>query len=214
MTVRSNAPRGFYLGMSLLMLALVTYGFSRTVGPNLIHTHRPHRLVVMLAIHGAVFYAWMLFFVVQCSLVRMRSIRLHRLLGWFGAADGLLVVALGLGATFAEPAPLAAECIGMLSMAAFGVPLALAVLWRKRPAYHRRLLLIGTAVLTNAAFARFPGGYLPNHFFYAGTDLLLLAGLAHDLWTERRVHVVYRYALPLLVAAEVAVLVPAWRYLG
>jgi hypothetical protein len=209
-----TAPRWFYLAMSLLMLALVTYGFSHTIGPSLLHTQRPVRDVILLSVHGAVFYAWMLFMVVQSALVRFRHMRLHRLLGWFGAADATLVIIMGLWATFHQPAPLAVERVGVLSMAGFGIPVALAILWRKRPAYHRRLLLIGTAMLTNAAFARFPGTYLPGHFFYAGTDLLIALGIAHDLWTERRVHVVYRYALPLFLVAEIAALVPAWQYLG
>jgi hypothetical protein len=200
--------------MSLLMLALVTYGFSRTVGDGLLHTDRARRFVVLLSIHAAVFYAWMVFFVVQSALVRWRNLRLHRLLGWVGAADALLVVVMGLWATFAQPAPLALEHIGMVSMAGFGIPVALAIVWRKRPAYHRRLLLVGTAMLTNAAFARFPGTYLPSHLFYAGTDLLIGIGIAHDLWMERRVHVVYRFGMPLFVAAQIAVMVPAWRFLG
>lgn len=211
---QANSPRTFFLAMSLLMLLLVTYAFSRTVGGGLIHTQRPRRFVVLLSLHAAVFYAWMLFFVVQTALVRWRSLRLHKLLGWFGAADALLVVVMGLWASFADPAPLALECIGVVSMAGFGIPAALAILWRKRPAYHRRLLFLSTAVLTNAAFARLPGSYLPSHFFYAGTDLILAIGLAHDLWTEGRIHAVYRYALPLLFIAETAVLIPAWRYLG
>jgi hypothetical protein len=207
-------PRRFYLAISLLMLAVVTYGFSHTIGPGLLHTQRPVRDVILLSIHGAVFYGWMLFMVAQSALVRFRHIRLHRLLGWFGAADAALVLIMGLWATFHQPAPLAIETVGVLSMAGFGVPVALAILWRKRPAYHRRLLLIGTAMLTNAAFARFPGTYLPGHFFYAGTDLLIAIGVAHDLWKERSVHTVYRYAMPILLAAEIAVLIPAWRYLG
>jgi hypothetical protein len=206
--------RRFYLAMSLLMLALVTYGFSQTIGPGLLHTQRPVRDVILLSVHGAVFYGWMLLMVVQTALVRLRHIRLHRSLGWFGAADAALVVIMGFWASFHQPAPLAAKMIGVVSMAGFGIPVTLAILWRKRPASHRRLLLIGTAMLTNAAFARFPGIYLPGHFFYAGTDLLIAIGVAHDLWKERRVHVVYRYAMPILLAAEIAVLIPAWRYLG
>jgi len=211
---RPDSPRRFYLATSLLLLALVTYAFSRTIGEGLLHTHRPHRFVVLLSFHAAVFYAWMLFFVVQSALVRGRNLRLHRLLGWFGAADGLLVVVMGLWASFAQPAPFVLECIGVVSMVGFGLPIALAILWRKRPAYHRRLLFIGTAMLTNAAFARLPGNYLPGHFFYAGTDLIVAIGIAHDLWTERKIHVVYRYAMPMLLVAEAAVLIPAWRYLG
>lgn len=210
----TGQPRMFYFAMSLLMLALVTYGFSRTVGDGLLHTQRPHRLVALLSIHGAVFYAWMVIFVAQSAMVRWRSLRLHRLLGWAGAADALLVLVMGLWATFAEPAPFALERIGLVSMAGFGIPVALAILWRKRPAYHRRLVFLGTAMLTNAAFARFPGTYLPGHFFYLGTDLIVAVGIAHDLWRERRVHLVYRYAMPLFLAAEIGVLIPAWRYLG
>jgi hypothetical protein len=211
---RSKPPHLFYLAMSLLMLAVVTYGFSRTVGEALIHTQRPHRLVLLLSIHGAIFYSWIVIFVAQCALVRSRNLRLHRRLGWVGAADALLVVVMGVWATFAQPAPFTLERIGLVSMAGFGIPVALAILLRKRPAYHRRLLFIGTAMLTNAAFARFPGTYLPGHFFYLGTDLFIAIGIAHDLWSERRIHVVYRYSMPLILAAEIGVLIPAWRYLG
>lgn len=210
----ATTPRRFYLAMSVMMLALVTYGFSNTIGPGLLHTRRPVRDIMLLSIHGAVFYAWMLFMVAQAALIRLRHIRLHRLLGWFGAADAVLVVIMGLWATFHQPAPFALGMVGVLSMAGFGIPVALAILWRKRPAYHRRLMLIGTAMLTNAAFARFPGSYLPGHFFYAGTDLLIAIGVARDLWKERSIHVVYRYAMPILLAAEIAVLIPAWRYLS
>jgi hypothetical protein len=211
---RTDSPRLFYVVMSLLMLAIVTYGFSRTIGEGLIHTQRPHRFVALLSLHGAVYYFWMILFVVQSFLVRGRNIRLHRLLGWVGAADALLVLVMGLWATFAELAPFALERIGLLSMAGFGIPVALALYWRRRPAYHRRLVFLGTAMLTNAAFARFPGTYLPGHFFYLGTDLLIAIGMAHDRWREGRVHVVYRYATPLFLAAEIGVLIPAWHYLG
>jgi hypothetical protein len=64
----ASTPRLFYLAMSLLMLALVTYGFSRTVGPALLNAHRPRHLVLLLSIHGVVFYDWMLLMVVQSAL--------------------------------------------------------------------------------------------------------------------------------------------------
>jgi hypothetical protein len=207
-------PRLFYLAMSLLMLALVTYGFSRTIGPALLNAHRPRHVLLLLSIHGVVFYGWMMLMVVQSALVRVRRIRIHRLLGWFGAADAALVVIMGLWATFHQSPPVPLEMVGIVSMAGFGVPVSLAIRWRKRPAYHRRLLLIASAMLVNAAFARFPGTYLPQHFFYLGTDLLIALGIAHDLWRDRTVHPVYRYALPLLLAAETAVMIPALRYLS
>jgi hypothetical protein len=215
------APRGsphsrrlFYVAMSLLMVGVVSYGFSQTIVPDLLHARRPARTILLLSIHGMVFYGWMLLVVVQAALVRARHIRLHQWLGWFGAADGALVVIMGLWASFHQPAPVALEMLGVVSMAGFAVPVGLAIFWRKRPAYHRRLLLIGTAMLTNAAFARFPGTYLPEHFFYGGTDVMIAIAIVHDVWTETSVHVVYRYALPLLLSAQIAVLIPAWQYLG
>jgi hypothetical protein len=206
--------RLFYLAMSLLMVGIVSFGFSQTIGPDLLHAQRPTRTIILLGIHGAVFYGWMLLVVVQAVLVRARHIRPHRVLGWFGAADAALVVVMGLWASFHQPAPLALEMLGVVSMAGFAIPVGLAIFWRKRAAFHRRLLLIGTAMLTNAAFARFPGTYWPEHFFYAGTDVIIAIAIIHDVWKEKTVHVVYRYAVPLLLAAQVAALIPAWRYLG
>ena len=69
-------------------------------------------------------------------------------------------------------------------------------------------------MLTNAAFTRFPGNYLPGHFFYLGIDLTIAIGIAHDFCSERRAHIVYRYAMLLFLVAEVTVLIPAWKYLG
>lgn len=194
------------------MLAVVLYGFGHTVGRNLIHSDRPHR--VFLAIHGVILLGWMLFFVVQSLLVRVRNIRLHRRLGWFGAADGALVILSLIAITIETNAPAALQRVGAVSVLGFGIPFSLAILWRRRPEFHRRLLLIATAVLTNAAFARFPSAFDPNHLFFAGTDLFILAGMTHDLFAGQRIHNVYRYGAPILFAAQVAVLIPAWRYLS
>ncbi len=210
----ARMPRLFYVAIALLMLVAVTYGFSHTIGPSLLHAQRPMRTLILLGIHGAVFYGWMLLVIVQAALIRARHIRLHRILGWVGAADGALVIMMGLWASFHQPAPLALEMVGVVSMAGFAIPVALAIFWRKRPDYHRRLILIGTAMLTNAAFARFPGTYWPDHFFYAGTDAFIVLGIGHDIWRAKTIHLVYRYAAPLMLAAQIAVLIPAWHYLG
>ncbi len=194
------------------MLAVVVYGFSRTVGPNLLHSNRPHRM--WLALHGVILLAWMLFFVVQSALIRARKIRLHRMLGWFGAANGLLCI-IGLAAiTIASAAPLALRFVGGVSVLGFGIPFVLAIVWRRRPELHRRLLLIATAVLTNAAFARFPSAFHPNHLFFLGTDAFILVGVLRDIVVTRRLHPVYAYGATALFASEFLVMIPAWHYLG
>ena len=76
----------FYLFMSLLIAAVVIYGFSQTIDQNLIHAAPPRPWLLYL--HGAVFSAWVIFFIVQSALVRTRNVRVHRKLGWFGVGLG------------------------------------------------------------------------------------------------------------------------------
>jgi hypothetical protein len=98
-------------------------------------------------------------------------------------------------------------------MIAFTICFWLAVYWRKKPEYHRRLVLVATCALTAAGFGRFP--WLSHHWFYAGVDALILLGVARDLIVNRRIHVVYRYALPAfavgqIVAVQLWLHHPAW----
>ena len=84
----------FYFFMSLLIAAIVMYGFSHTVEKNLIHATpvRPF----LLYVHGAIFSGWVAFFIFQSLLVRTHNVRLHRTLGWFGAALGAAISVLGI----------------------------------------------------------------------------------------------------------------------
>jgi hypothetical protein len=84
----------FYFCMSLLVAAVVVYGFSHTVNDNLLHAMPPRPWI--LWIHGAVFSGWLVFFIFQSALVRMHNVKLHRLTGWFGAGLGVLVSVLGI----------------------------------------------------------------------------------------------------------------------
>ena len=84
------------------------------------------------------------------------------------------------------------------------VAFGLAFYWRKRPEFHRRLMLMATCVLTAAAFGRFPHSLVPEDWFYAGADLLLLLGVVRDLIVTKRVHIVYLYGLPLLMLGQIA----------
>ncbi len=96
--------------------------------------------------------------------------------------------------------------IPLFDMVAFSIPFALAVYWRKKPEFHRRLILIATCALTAAAFGRFPENLLPPVLFYSGVDLLILLGAARDLVVSRSIHPVYRYSLPAFVAGQVVVM--------
>jgi hypothetical protein len=99
--------------------------------------------------------------------------------------------------------------IPFIDMTVFGVCVSLAIAWRKRPEYHRRLLFIATCHLMDAAIGRFDFWF--NHsIFYVGLDLLIVLGMLRDWQVDGRVHKVYLYALPPIIVLQ-SVAVYAWR---
>jgi hypothetical protein len=200
--------RYFYFFLSLLVAGLVVAGFSRTVDRFLIHAAPPRP--VLLWIHGAAFSGWVVFFILQSALVRVRKVSVHRTLGWFGAVLGAMMVTLGtviavvMGRFDAvqlhqsDPAFLSVPFFDML---AFGALLGLAIVLRTKPELHRRFLVLATVGLLDAAFGRFD--YLFNHsLFFVCVDAVMLLGVARDLLVDRRVHKLYLYAIPVLVVGQ------------
>jgi hypothetical protein len=215
--LRTFLSRYFYFCMSLVMAGLVVWGFSRTVDASLFHAAPPRPL--LLWIHGAAFSTWVVFFIAQSALVRVRKVSVHRTLGWFGA--GLASVMVVLGFTIAvvmtrfDTVVLHQKdvesflSIPFWDMIAFGTLIALAIYWRKKPEYHRRLVFLATCELMDAAIGRFDFWY--NHsIFYAGLDLLIVLGMMRDLIVDRRVNKVYLYALPAMMVGQ-GLAVYLWR---
>ncbi len=209
--------RYFYLCMSLVMAALVIVGFSRTVNANLFHANPPRPL--LLWIHGAAFSTWVVFFIAQSALVRVRKVSVHRLLGWFGAALAAVMVVLGctiavVMARFDTVVLHQKDADAFLSipfddMIVFGSCIALAIYWRKKPEFHRRLVFIATCQLMDAAIGRFD--FMFNHnLFYIALDCLIALGMVRDWVVDKRVHKVYLYALPSLIVVQ-SLAIYAWR---
>lgn len=209
--------RYFYLCMSFALAGLVVWGFSHTVNANLLHANPPRPL--LLWVHGAVFSTWMVFFVAQSLLVRVRKVSIHRLLGWFGA--GLATVMVVLGFTIAvvmtrfdtrvlqQKGVESFLSVPFTDMILFGSFMALAIYWRKKPEYHRRLMFIATCQLMDAAIGRFD--FMFNHnLFYPALDVLVVLGMMRDWVVDGRVHKVYLYALPSIIIVQ-GLSMYAWR---
>ncbi len=91
---RRELGQYFYLFMSLLIVAVIVYGFSFTIGKNLLHPAIPRPWI--LYVHATVFSSWLGFFVLQSTLVRSRKVQWHRRLGLFGVALGTLIPMVGV----------------------------------------------------------------------------------------------------------------------
>ena len=202
----------FYLCMSLLIAAVIIYGFSQTIDRRLIHA-RPQP-PVLLTVHAIVFSTWVAFYFLQSALVRIRKIRIHRIVGWVGAALGACMIIVGpwIAVVMARfdstqlhrPNRDAFLLVPLTDILTFAIFLGLAILWRSNPERHRRLMLIASCALTGAAFGRMPLMH-PPLYFYGGIDGLILLGALRDLSVSRRIHPVYLIAIPSLVAAQTAV---------
>src|SRR5664279_148991 len=149
----------FYFAMSLVFAGLVVWGFSRTVNASLLHASPPRP--VLLWLHGAAFSTWVVFFIAQSALVRVRQVSVHRLLGWFGAGLAAVMVPLGIStavvmtrfdsAVLHQTGVESFLSIPFYDMIAFGVLIALAIYWKKKAEYHRRLVFIASCGLMDAA---------------------------------------------------------------
>jgi len=200
--------------MSLIIALVVAYGFSFTVDQNLIHPSiaRPR----ILYVHSAVFSGWLFFLILQSGLIRTRNVRIHKWVGCLGVALGGAILVLGISTSITMAhfnqvylhldhveSDLIIQFFDMIS---FTIPFILAIYWRKRPEFHRRLIFVASCALTSAAFGRFPHQIVPSGYFYVGVDILIFLGIARDIIVDHYVHLIYILGLPSLIFGQIIVM--------
>ena len=229
-TVQLKAPRSrFFLWLAVACAAIAIFGFVPTywsqipagtfVGPPLLH------------IHGALSTAWIVFLITQTWLVSAGKIRNHRDWGLAGIALATLVVVVGCAAAIVGLQERLARGEGdtaraflatpLTAMALFAVFTAAAIACTRRPEWHKRLMLVGSISLVNAAAARFaflmavghrPGlrpGLVatPPELMPTVVGLLLqfivIAGMIRDKRTTGSIHPAWSVGLAVSVLALV-----------
>jgi hypothetical protein len=201
--------RYFYLGTALVMGGLAVWAFSHTVDAGLLHANPPRPL--LLWFHATVFSAWIMLFVAQSALVRVRKVSVHRALGWLGAALAATMVVSGFIVSvvmlrFEITVLHRKNVTSFLSilwgdMIIFAACITLAIYFRKRPEYHRRLVFMASCQLMQAVFVRFQ--YIGHHdLFYPALDVLIVAGMSRDLMVDGRINRAYLYAFPAITALQ------------
>jgi hypothetical protein len=207
----------YFQGMSILLLAIVLTGFSRTFFLRALFAVPP--LAPHIYVHAVLMTAWFTLLVVQTSLVAAHRTDLHRRLGVIGAvlavamAGVSLVTALGLPAHFkADPVPNGTPMspAGMIqivwgnfaTIALFCVFVSTAIWMRRRPEAHKRLLLLASISMVSPAIGRYVVDlnlWAASASVPAVVQVLLILVIAlvialpltlvvHDLRTRRRLH--------------------------
>ena len=207
----------FFSGMAAVILISVLVGFSQTFFleplPNLV-----------VKIHAAVFSLWIILLIVQTSLIAAGRPDLHRRLGLLGFGLACLVVVFGVlvatenlvrnypgfnpddhsGVGFK-----AFYAVTLSDMLMFSTLMFFAFRRRFEPAAHKRLVIIATLAITDAAFDRWPipvdwWGHRVTPLLCIYPLLLLLA--TYDWWSMKKVQPVTLWASLFLVVVQ------QWRF--
>lgn len=219
--------RRLYLAIAILFPAIVLLGFARTYYlKGLFAT--PPLPSGLVHVHGLVMTAWVVLFVAQVRLISTKRIRLHQKLGYASIALAVLIIATGLptalraakyGSTSTPRGvpPLSFLLIPTFDLVMFALFFGAAIVYRRRPASHKALMLLTVLNFLPPALARIPIAWLqatgPLWFFGFPTFVALLC-LIVDARRHARVNKVLAVGTALLVASYVGRLAlmttPAW----
>jgi hypothetical protein len=215
----------FLLYVGLIWLAVVA-GFGTEMIRRLNSNVAPFPVAVH--VHALITLAWLGLLTSQTALIRKRELRLHRKWGTVGGILAVAVVLVGLWAAVAfeklamntperRPHFLAIEWSNVIE---FGGLAAAAIIARKRPAAHKRLILLATLGLTAAAFNRAIGKPFLHPLLGSGvwqtwiqifslTDLMVLGIGVYDWRTRGRIHPAWALGALWILAGQ---LIASWMF--
>lgn len=211
LAVNRRRERKFYVSMSVVCAGIIFAGFARTYFLKAFF-HTP-QLRPLLQLHGAIFTCWLLLLIAQTSLVAAKRTDIHRKLGVAGGVLAALMVVLGyIVAVHAAQRghaphgipPLAFLVIPLGDIFTFTVLVASALIYRRQPEMHKRLMLLATIAILAPGIGRLPFAFINSAVpIYALVDAVLLICVAYDLFTRKRVHPAYIWGGLFLVFSQV-----------
>lgn len=212
--------RRYFPVMSIILLALTILGFSDNLFTDI---KQPSNRDAKFIAHGLFCLAWMALFAVQANLAARGELRFHRSLGTAGAvvAAGVVLSTLWV---------FVAVWKGWDAMAVVGkanrvlLPSFAVAVWfgyrnRRRPDWHKRLMLIASLFMMEPVLSRAFDPFDPVLdlfteaqvdfawwvFFVIVWNALFLSLVAYDRITTRRVHPVTAYGYSWFCAVWAAI---------
>ena len=214
--LRNEAPgdRPLFLFAAIAFAAFVLLGFAQSYYLKGF-LDRPPLPSPLVHVHGIIMTAWVALFVSQVWLIRSGRVAVHRMMGAGGVVLAILIViigfytALGMGRNCSTsiPAgipPLAFMAIPMFDLLMFSGFVATAVLMRKQPANHKRLMLLSALTLLPPTLGRFPvpsAAALGPLLFFGLPALLTIVAVAYDSVHHRRINRAFAIGGLLLIVS-------------
>jgi hypothetical protein len=173
-------------------------------------------ITFMVQIHGLVMTAWVLLFLMQTLLVARHRIVWHRRLGMASAGLSVVVLALGLytiDGSIARQQPTADAALFTelfvvfdgISLLVFAFLVAFAIMKRRRPDIHGRLMLLAMVSLLPPAFGRLVANFTHEHIELTVLGLMyasVLSCVLGDALRHRRFHTAMVYGGLLVLASD------------
>ena len=203
----------YYTGMSLIMAAVVFAGFAQTY--FLRSYFQPQPLSLLVKLHGLVFTAWIVLFIVQTSLVAWRRTDIHRRLGWGGAAlaEAMIVVAWLTSLAAVRHAVIVGDAeaaraffaIPISDIIVFATFVGTAIVYRRESGTHKRLMLLATLTILDAAVQRWPLHFIQTTKwgYYIVLDAIILTVAAYDTLLHRRLARSYAWGGILIIGSHI-----------
>jgi hypothetical protein len=217
MTISAASPkawendRAFYLGVSIAMALTVFAGFAPTYFLKSYFGAPP--LSLLVHVHGVAFSGWLAVLVTQTALIAGGRPDIHRKLGVAGSGLAAVMVILGVAtavqairSNHTPPGldPRSFLVLPFFAISVFAFFVGLGVAFRnKNPEIHKRLMLLATIAMLNAAVARLPGVFALGPLAIFGLpDLFLVTGAAYDFASRGRVNPAYIWGGLFLVLTQ------------
>lgn len=164
---REKLERLYYLISGFLILAAVLVGFRFFYMHGQASGGGPitPQIVPLVVLHGILMSCWITLFIAQSGLIVARKTRTHMSLGVVGVVLYFLILTVGtvMGVLSMHYSPLANFgpwgprkflTVPLTALCGFGLLVGIALLYRRKPAVHRPLMLLGTLFAASAGIDR------------------------------------------------------------
>lgn len=205
--------RRLFAAAAVLFPALILIGFAQTYYLKFAFDARPLRSWLVHA-HGLVMTLWVLFFITQIWLIRTKSHRRHMDLGMLGIALAVLIFVVGFftavsAAKYASGGPPGIDPLQFLvvpfvDIFIFAGLFGAAIYYRKRPADHKRMMLLTAINFLPPAIGRFPFDIVATAgplLFFGVPTVIAIALLIIDTWINRKLNKPFLIGALVLIAS-------------
>lgn len=223
---RSRSP---FLVTAFATVAIVFIGFSPTYWIPIITSPEPIRS--LLHMHAALFFGWVVLFLVQSMLVRQNRLAAHRRIGKIAAVWAIITITTGIylaietitrdlelidGTFNAVP-----TFIPLTQIFMFACFIAAALTNIRKPDVHKRFMVLAALVATTPALARLflaalgePSLIVVGSIFLASNGLIVIVAW-YDANCNNRLHPVFLYGglgiLLIRIARVPFAMSPIWH---